>query len=231
MVWKVLLLGVPLYTNLGFLGFCNISLIQSDGKNLIYDPGHFGNKEALLNSLKSIGLSVSDIDGVIVSHLHYDHSLNSLIFPKAKVYVSQREVEYALSGTSDPYIVNYLPTLLKDKLVKVKNGDEIYGLKFILLPGHTAGTMGTLYDDVLFVGDAIKYISDAKRRKTSFAYYNIDEANESINRALSIGKVIVPGHDIPFKIDGSTITPLVEYKNELIVYLKNNINIITKMEY
>jgi len=43
--------------------------------------------------------------------------------------------------------------------------------------------------------------------------------------------VIVPGHDIPFKIDGSTITPLVEYKNELIVYLKNNINIITKMEY
>lgn len=231
MTWKVLLPGVPLYTNLGFLGFCNVSLIQSDGKNLIYDPGHFGNKEALLNSLKTIGLSVSDIDGVIISHLHYDHSLNSLIFPKAKVYVSQKEIEYALSDISDPYIVNYLPILLKDRLIKVKDGDEIYGLKFILLPGHTAGSMGVLYGDVLFVGDAIKYIIDAKSKKTSFAYYDINKANESINKALSIGKVIVPGHDIPFKINGSIITPLEEYKNELIIYLKNNINIITKIEY
>ncbi|MEM0227061.1 MAG: MBL fold metallo-hydrolase [Thermofilaceae archaeon] len=224
MTWKILVPGIPAYTNLGFLGFCNIVLIESDGRYGIYDPGHFGNKEYLLNSLKNNGLSTSDIEFVILSHLHYDHSLNSLIFSKAKIYASKREVEYT-QNTPDLYSAQYLPTLLNDRLIKVEEGDTLYGLKFILLPGHTAGTLGVIDNDTMLVGDAIKYVNDAKKRETSFAYYNLSAANQSITKALKMGKIIVPGHDLPFKVSESKIEELPNFIYDFIIFIKNDMKI------
>lgn len=197
MNWKILVNGVPIYTSLGFVGFCNIVLMDIDDKYLIYDPGHFGNREVLLKALKDSGLSPLDIDGVILSHMHYDHSLNSLLFPNAKVYTTREEVEYT-KNTPDNYSVTYLPDLLRERIVLVKNNEQLDGLKFILLPGHTGGSLGVMYKDTIFVGDAIKYIIDAKNGETSFAYYDITEANKSIRKVLKLANKVVPGHDAPF---------------------------------
>ncbi|QXJ31026.1 MBL fold metallo-hydrolase [Saccharolobus shibatae] len=226
MSWKILVNGAPIYTSLGFVGFCNVTLIEADDSYLIYDPGHFGNKEVLLGALKDNGLSPLDIDGVILSHMHYDHSLNSLIFPNAKVYITKEEVEYT-KNSPDNYSVTYLPDLLRDRIILVKDNEELYGLKFVLLPGHTAGSLGVIYKDTIFVGDAIKYIIDAQKSETSFAYYNITEANKSIRKVLDLASKVVPGHDIPFTIkrDGNKIQIIqnIDLVNkEFIIYTKNN---------
>ncbi len=98
-------------------------------------------------------------------------------------------------------------------------------MKVIELPGHTGGTMGILLKDgTAFVGDAIKYISDAINRATSFAYYDINEANKSIIKILNAAKIIVPGHDIPFQVANGDIKPINEVRR-LIIYLKGNLDI------
>ncbi len=209
--WEILLPGMPITTNLGFLGLCNVVLIRIDDKYMIFDPGHYGNREPLLSALRNRGLGVNDIDYVVLSHLHFDHAINALLFPRAKIIISRDEIYYAQSNPNDPYLVTYLIDLIKDRLITVKDNEEFLGANFILLPGHTGGTMGGLLlkDKVLLAGDAIKYMSEAVNRRASFTYYNGELANESITRALSIAKMIIPGHDIPFIVEGNSIKPLI----------------------
>ncbi|WP_243670111.1 MBL fold metallo-hydrolase [Vulcanisaeta sp. JCM 16161] len=182
--WEILLPGVPITTNLGFLGLCSIVLMRLDDKYVIFDPGHYGNREPLLSALRNRGLNVHDIDYVVLSHLHFDHAINTLLFPKARIIISRSEVDYALSNSNDPYLVTYLIDLVRDRLIVVNDGDELLGARFVLLPGHTGGTMGLLLEDkTLLTGDAIKYMSEAVNRRASFAYYSGELANESITKA------------------------------------------------
>ncbi|GAB6946041.1 hypothetical protein JCM16161A_01710 [Vulcanisaeta sp. JCM 16161] len=209
--WEILLPGVPITTNLGFLGLCSIVLMRLDDKYVIFDPGHYGNREPLLSALRNRGLNVHDIDYVVLSHLHFDHAINTLLFPKARIIISRSEVDYALSNSNDPYLVTYLIDLVRDRLIVVNDGDELLGARFVLLPGHTGGTMGLLLEDkTLLTGDAIKYMSEAVNRRASFAYYSGELANESITKALGIARVIIPGHDAPFIVEGNSIKPLMD---------------------
>ncbi|BDR91462.1 MBL fold metallo-hydrolase [Vulcanisaeta souniana] len=207
--WEILLPGIPLITNLGFLGLCNVILIKIDDKYMVFDPGHYGNREPLLSALHNRGLNVNDIDYVVLSHLHFDHAINALLFPKAKIIISRSEIDYAQSNPSDPYLATYLINLIRDRLTIVDNNNGLLGARFILLPGHTGGTMGLLLEDkTLLAGDAIKYVSEALSKKATFTYYSNELANESINKALSIAKAVVPGHDAPFIVDGNSLRPL-----------------------
>lgn len=89
-------------------------LIQFEGKNYIIDSGvghgkltekqlrNFGVTEEgnVEGSLEELGLSTADIDGVLCTHLHFDHAGGLTryegdelisVFPNAKIYVSQKE--------------------------------------------------------------------------------------------------------------------------------------------
>ncbi|PJE69557.1 MAG: hypothetical protein COU98_01325, partial [Candidatus Staskawiczbacteria bacterium CG10_big_fil_rev_8_21_14_0_10_38_10] len=59
------------------------TLIQDNNLNVIIDPGM--DKEALLGSLAKEGLKTGDINFVIVTHTHLDHSLLAGIFENAKI--------------------------------------------------------------------------------------------------------------------------------------------------
>ncbi|OCS92932.1 YtnP family quorum-quenching lactonase [Caryophanon latum] len=89
-------------------------LIQFEGKNYIIDSGvghgkltekqlrNFGVTEEgnVEGSLEELGLSTADIDGVLCTHLHFDHAGGLTryegdelisVFPNANIYVSQKE--------------------------------------------------------------------------------------------------------------------------------------------
>jgi len=86
--------------------------------------------------------------------------------------------------------------------------------------------MGVLLDDgTAIVGDAIKYVNDAVRKKMTFAYYNLDEANKSIAKILSLARLIIPGHDVPFYVVNGEVKPASQTQNKLSIYLKGDIDI------
>jgi glyoxylase-like metal-dependent hydrolase (beta-lactamase superfamily II) len=224
--WKILVPGIPVTTSVGFLGLSNVSLIETEGHYIIFDTGHYGIRDYLIKALEDEGLKTGDIDYVVLSHLHFDHALNAPLFKNAKFFVSSKELEY-IEKQGDKFEVEYLPQLLKDKIVTVDEGQELHGLKFIMLPGHTGGSMGIISEDgVLFTGDAIRYFLDAYKKEVSLALYDINEANKSIRKALKIAKIIVPGHDIPFAVENGVPKRLPDFRaNDFKISLYGEINI------
>ena len=45
--------------------------------------------------LAAIGVDPASVETIIVSHLHYDHSGNYDLFPRARYHLQDREMEYA----------------------------------------------------------------------------------------------------------------------------------------
>ena len=105
-----------------------------------------GSTEILLHALEQEGLKPEDIDTVIYTHLHYDHSGNADLFPDAVTYVQKTEYDNMLN----PYPfqqarMDYFPDtpgrlarikrlILVDGDLKLSNGLELY-----LTPGHSRG--------------------------------------------------------------------------------------------
>ena len=49
----------------------------------------------VVSQLAMGGFSPSDIDHVVLSHLHYDHAGGMEYFPNAQFYAQRRELEFA----------------------------------------------------------------------------------------------------------------------------------------
>lgn len=107
----------------------------------------------LLAEMRDIGIDPGDVDYVINTHLHFDHSGgNTLInkegrrvpaFPRAKYIVQKGEWEYALDPCyrDKPSYMrqNFLP-LTKHGCVQLVEGDTKItdGVQVLSAPGHTA---------------------------------------------------------------------------------------------
>lgn len=95
----------------------------------------------IYNSLKKENIHPEQITKILISHLHKDHIGGVLHFPNAKIYIQQRELDFALTQQSNPSydfeVVNNLTTLPNIVLLNEDSGkisDEIF---FEVSGGHT----------------------------------------------------------------------------------------------
>ena len=117
----------------------------------------------LETALSEAGYAVSDIDAVVMSHLHLDHAGGLYHFEgtDVPVYVHRRELEFAyLSAKTDVGSVAYwAPDFDRDLNWRVVEGDRrLYeGFDLLHLPGHTPGLLGATIEagdeTVLVAGD------------------------------------------------------------------------------
>lgn len=173
---------------------CRGLLIEHEGKRILCETGigvffepkladRFGVAErdhVLLGSLARLGLTDSDIDVVILSHLHFDHAgglmppydeiqagNDRLLFPRARYLVGKE----AFARAKRPHLrdrASFIPGL-PEKLeasgrLTVVEGDRVPGLfdgrlTFRYTDGHTPGQMHTVFrgdnKTVVFAGDLI----------------------------------------------------------------------------
>jgi len=164
---------------------CRSLLVQDNGKNYLFDVGigaffepklkeRFGvfeEEHRLLKNLEALGISEEDIDGIILSHLHFDHvggllppygETPRLLFPNAKIYLGKEHWEHAqkpplregASFTSE--IIELLRQSPRLNLVEGKEHPDLKGLvEFFYSHGHTVGLMLSKIEDVVFVSDLI----------------------------------------------------------------------------
>ena len=144
---------------------CEPILIQYEGKNFLIDTGvgfgklnekqlrNFGVSEqsTLFESLQDLGMTASDIDAVLMTHMHFDHAGgltywegDQLVptFPNATVYVTQTEWDEMrnpnIRSRNTYWKENWEPV---QHLVKTYE-DEIEvapGVKMIHTGGHSEG--------------------------------------------------------------------------------------------
>ncbi|MFC5543349.1 MAG: MBL fold metallo-hydrolase [Bacilli bacterium] len=143
---------------------CEPILIQYNGKNYMIDSG-IGNKlnekqirnygvtelSNIEESLQKLGLTVEDIDGILMTHMHFDHASGltkyegeQLVstFPKAKIYVSQIEWDEMrnpnIRSKATYWVENWEP--IQDQVVTFNDFIEIApGIEMIHTGGHSDG--------------------------------------------------------------------------------------------
>lgn len=178
-----------------------VTLIKSD-KNIIVDTGSFLDKDKIIEELKKEDLIPEDIDIVILTHLHLDHTVNTYLFNNAKIYCKFRKSHPGMFH--DPKAGTLQRIEIKDNMEIAKN------VKIILTPGHTDDMISVVCETdkgtIVMAGDAIsdeswgdldkKYIPDA-----IFSERDIEKYDNSRKKIVEIADYIVPGHGGMFKVN------------------------------
>jgi len=210
----LVLQGFRLQTDQGTPAFCGVSLVHST-KHILVDVAHTGRRALLLEKLRERGLSPADIEIVVLTHAHWDHMLNIDLFPNAQVLVSAAERRYAANPRpSDWATPAYTGAILERmKLHEVQEGDEIdRGVRILETPGHSPGSMIVTVDDeagtIGITGDAAPTAASVLEGVPYLTFFDEQIARESMKKIRAHCRVLYPGHDRPFRLDGDRVTYL-----------------------
>jgi N-acyl homoserine lactone hydrolase len=175
------------------------------------DPlAQFTDADLLVHRLDALGLGPDDVDGVVLSHLHYDHAGGAELFAKSELVV-QRD-EYAAAQYPAPFLASFYYRKnfdLPGYRWRLVDGDAelVPGLTLLRTDGHTPGHQSLLVQlpetgPVILAGDACYWQEHIDKERVPGVVYNPALALHSIKRlktlARLIGGRIFPGHDPVF---------------------------------
>ncbi|GGX25594.1 hypothetical protein GCM10007242_36670 [Pigmentiphaga litoralis] len=197
----------------GGLGWSTVTLLRTEGRVILIDVGAFGIRKPLLKQLQAHGVAPGDVTDVVLTHAHYDHAVNFVLFPNATVWIGARELAWAAEQPPgfNPLPELYVRELVASPSVRQLQGGDVFlpGLQAIDAPGHTPGHLLFYWTsdagDVLFTGDAAKNRAELLTRDVA----------DTGDRASSIGSldtiwqwwrrrkdtILVPGHDLSMRLD------------------------------
>jgi N-acyl homoserine lactone hydrolase len=167
----------------------------------------FTESDFITHRLKEVGLKISDIKMVILTHLHWDHTGGLRYFEHCPIVV-QRE-EYRFAFNPDPYFAqqnmrNHIDFPLD---YQSKDGDQMIlpGISLLKTPGHTPGHQSVLVKTVsgnyyLFTGDAINTRENLIRKIPSTNNWSNGLSLDSMYRlehlSQLLGAELIHSHDI-----------------------------------
>ncbi len=147
-------------------------------------PLYIGEKiDDFPTALKKAGYRIEDIDKIILTHKHADHSGELRMFPHAKIYVSETEAD-ALGLTGENIVrVRFENGPYKNFSASEKVADGVYMLP---APGHTTGNSIVVVEDeslhYMIHGD-ITYTDEALRQNAlSIIFENRELAKHSLEQ-------------------------------------------------
>ena len=198
----------------GGLGWSTITLLRGHGKVALIDTGSFSQRQLIIDRLAAHGLTPDDVTDVLLTHSHWDHSVNWVMFPKARIHIDGGELAWSIE---EPWGITPVPELYVRELdrspqaVRIHPGaaDVLPGITTIAAPGHTPGHVIFLLAgqdrDIIFTGDAAKNRAEMLSRTADMTY---DQAvsRRTIDAIWKLwrrrpGTVLVPGHDVPMVLE------------------------------
>lgn len=220
----------------------NCVLIRTGSENILVETGigrNYDSKIAdiyaikksngLLSSLKELEVKPEEINWVILTHLHFDHSggishKGILNYPNAKHVIQEEEWKQALNPhvrfKGSYFTENY--ELLKDSknLYLIKGGAEIVpGVKVIFTGGHTHGHQMVLVESegkkLAYWGDLIPFSPYVRNLWTCGFDFNPEESiskkDELLRRAFEEQWIMVMPHEREIKF-GRLVKEKEKYK-------------------
>ena len=201
----------------------HIYLIRGDSKNTLIDTGTTRDFPLLKKRLSEVGLRVRDIDLILLTHEHFDHTGATAFFHKTAVVAAHCLAANKLE-LQDEFVTldRYYNVPGKSFWVDIwlEDGAVIdlghYKLRVIHTPGHTSGCT-CFYEpkgELLFSGDTIfagGTLSDIAGSGSVSDYMN------SVQRLSNLKiKEIYPGHGRLSNTPGEDLPKAVEYAERLL---------------
>jgi len=204
--------GVHLLKNI----FVNLFLIVDKGHLTLIDTGISGNQKKILAYINTLGLPLTALDRIIITHADGDHYGSLAHLQKtvsAESHANQIEAEAIRKGTSSrllkPEGINKFLYALVSPLVRtqparidqtITDGQMfpiLGGLQAIHTPGHTPGHISLFSPTagILFAGDSIN-VSHGKLVPSSGANtWDLRQAELSFDMQVKLNPAIVcAGH-------------------------------------
>jgi glyoxylase-like metal-dependent hydrolase (beta-lactamase superfamily II) len=181
-----------------FLNGMNAFLVKIQGKNILIDTG-LGTK--LFDNLSSVGIAPEQIEVILITHMHGDHiggllRNEHIAFPKATVYINQREYDYWRKSTNR--LAQSVLTAYKDK-IKLFNLDSESGnpqenlfpgiqamAAYGHTPGHTMYLLGSDKDCLLVWGDLTHAMAIQMPYPQVAVTYDIDPVQAVASRVATL---------------------------------------------
>lgn len=176
----------------------NAFVVNADVVTLV-DTGTPGAASKVLDAIRNLGLTPSDVKRILITHRHADHAGNAAelaAITGAEVHVASGDAQFITERREQPRplpatplgqaLVPYVKVALPWELDPVAaeatlvDGASVGPFRVIDTPGHTAGHVSLLWQgpDVLFTGDAAANLTrigphpasdDPQRARESFA--------------------------------------------------------------
>lgn len=203
-----LLLGASLAWPDGRLTAASVTLIRSKvGAAILVDTGAWHQRKALAAALDESNIQPSQLDAVVLTHLHWDHCMNFDLFEGVPIVCSRTEWQRLINRDFDYATPVYLQHLLDLRgSITVVDPGEFLGIDIIATPGHTSGHIAvgieTEIGSVAIVGDAVPTRSAAFSGMPHAWHSSKTDAAQSLSSLLQRFDVIIPGHDAPFTTSG-----------------------------
>jgi len=156
----------------------NAYLLKGKGGLILVDTGQKGGTARIKKTLTDLGQAITDIDLIIITHVHYDH-VGSLAQIKkessAEVIVHEAEADLlrsgscgfpkgtmafsrALSGLANRFMDGSFEPVEPEIVIDTSFDLEEFGLEgeIVHTPGHTEGSLSVILDDGnCIVGDTL----------------------------------------------------------------------------
>ena len=197
--------------------YFNLYVIRGKDGDILIDTGFVGMKKKLKRWLDKFNIKL-----IILTHAHIDHIWNVQYLKKlynCEVMIGMDDIENIdnskiNSKASDRKHIRWTKLMnfgMKKFIPKRFDIDmglcdnqllSKYGIdmKIVGLSGHTTGSIGILYNDYLFAGDALVN----RKKRPQIAYQNQDNvsARNSYNKIIELKpKLIFVGHDKKINYD------------------------------
>jgi glyoxylase-like metal-dependent hydrolase (beta-lactamase superfamily II) len=226
----------------GGLGWSTIALVRGEGRVALVDVGSFGMRKGLIAQLAKRGLEPEDVTDVVLTHSHYDHSLNWILFRHARIVIGARELAWSLK---EPWGEGPVPELYMRELEDwptlhpvAAEQEFMPGFRAHAAPGHTPGHLVYVLEgkehDAVFTGDAAKNRAELLSRKGDMSY-DAALSTSTIERIWQLwkkrpGNVLIPGHDLPMTQNDGRIAYIGKREAALKAWFGENLETTTLIE-
>jgi N-acyl homoserine lactone hydrolase len=200
-------------TRHGGLGWSSVTLLRGHDRLVLVDSGSFGMRPTLARRLAQQGVDPADVTDLLLSHVHYDHAANYLLFPRAAVHIGAAELAWA---TAQEPAFTPVPELYARDLAtnprtrpidpgRTGETEVIPGISALAAPGHTPGSLiyrvEATEGPVLFTGDAAKNRAQLVSDEVE-GNLDLEASRQTLAMIRAVwreqpGTVLVPGHDVP----------------------------------